>query len=107
VRNSLAKPRHAVVADALGFVAICAYLLGYQRQLGADALLTFADKEKPAQDGLGLVLRPAPECGQILVTGLETFWQLLATQIPSRLSSNSGRCPWGCFTGFVRHCAFG
>ena len=61
VRTSLASPHYAVVADALGFVAICGYRLGYQRQLSADALLTFADKEKPAQGGLGLVLRPSPE----------------------------------------------
>lgn len=59
VRTSLANPHYAVVADALAFVAICGYRLGYQRQLGADVLLTIADKEKPAQGGLGLVLRPS------------------------------------------------
>lgn len=61
VRTSLANPRRAVVADALAFVAIRGNRLGYQRQLSADALLTFADKEKPAEGGLGLVLRPSPE----------------------------------------------
>ena len=37
-------------------MAICGYRLGYQRQLGADVLLTIADKEKPAHGGLGLVV---------------------------------------------------
>ena len=61
LRTSVANLRYAVVADALAFVAICEYRLGYQRQLSADALLTFADKEKPAQGGLRLVLRPSLE----------------------------------------------
>ena len=61
LRTSVANLRYPVVADALAFVAICEYRLGYQRQLSADALLTFADKEKPAQGGLGSVLRQSPE----------------------------------------------
>ena len=42
-RTSVANLRYAVVADAFAFVANCGYRLGYQRQLSADALLTFAD----------------------------------------------------------------
>lgn len=61
VRTSVTSPRCAVVADAFELVVICEYRLGYQRQLGADALLTFADKEKPAEGRHGLVLRPSPE----------------------------------------------
>jgi hypothetical protein len=38
-----ANHRRAGVVDVFSFVAICGYRLGYQRQLGADALLTFAD----------------------------------------------------------------
>lgn len=61
VRTSVANPRCAVVADALAFVANCGYWLRYQRQLSANAFLTFANKEKPAEGRLGLVLRPSPE----------------------------------------------
>lgn len=79
VRTSLANPRRVVVADALAFVAICGYRHGYQRQLGADALLTFADKEKPAQGGLGLVVgakASSSNTAKSLVISLETFWKL-------------------------------
>jgi hypothetical protein len=57
-----ANHRRAGVVDVFSFVPICGYRLGYQRQLGADALLTFATKKNPLRAGLGWwsMLRPAP-----------------------------------------------
>jgi len=65
-------------------VAICGYRLGYQRQLGADALLTFVDicwqrKTHTWRSWVGGRLQAsASKTAKCLVTGLETLRKLLA-----------------------------
>lgn len=72
-----------LLATTLGIVRASNANLCGSRFL-AGTLLTFADKDKPAQGGLGVVVGAQDgKTAKFLVTSLDTFWQLLATQAPS------------------------